>query len=131
MKKKITITLFFLFAIVSISFADTGYVYKGKVGKYPIVFTVWATAATASGDYYYVSQGANKKLQLAGENKGNNWWYFTETLHGDYNGTFLLMWDLTTRNGYKNVTGTYTNIYGDTYKVVLHCVKVIQNPYHI
>lgn len=130
MKKKIFITLFSLFAFVTLSFADTGYVYKGKVGKYPIVLTVWATAATASGDYYYVSQGANNRLQLDGENRGNNWWYFTETLHGDYNGTFRLKWNLTTRNGYKNITGTYTNIQGMTYNVVLNCVKVIPNPYH-
>ncbi len=42
MKKKIFITLLSLFAFVTLSFADTGYVYKGKVGKYPIELTMGA-----------------------------------------------------------------------------------------
>ena len=43
------------------SLADSGYVFKGKIGKYPIVLTIWATAAFADGEYYYVSESGKTK----------------------------------------------------------------------
>lgn len=124
MKKKILITLLSLFTFVTLSFADSGYVYKGKIGNYPVVVTLWATAAYASGEYYYVSQGPYNTLQLEGVNRGY-YWDFTETLNGDFNGSFRLKWNLATRTGYKTVTGTYTNLKGKTFKVVLNCIRLL------
>ena len=117
------------------SFADTFYVFKGKIGKYPVVVSILATAASASGDYYYVSQGKRKTLQLFGER--DVWgpddavWYFTETVKGKWNGQFRVRWDLSILNGYKRMTGVYRNVKGRTYKVNLTCVKSVRNPYHI
>lgn len=117
------------------SLADSGYVFKGKIGKYPIVLTIWATAAFADGEYYYVSQGKNKPLKLQGnydtEGYEDDVWYFTETVNGKRNGAFKLKWNLSIRDGYKTMKGTYRNIKGQSFNVVLNCVKVIENPDHI
>ena len=51
---------------------------------------VW-TAVEASGEYYYVNQGKNKKLQLTGAfiselDSPQLVWRFVETVNGKYNG---------------------------------------------
>lgn len=135
LKTKIVMSLLLAMFSLTTSLADCGYVFKGKIGKYPIVLTIWATAAFADGEYYYVSQGKNKTLELHGnydtEGYEENIWYFTETINGRRNGAFKVKWDVSTRTGYKRMTGIYRNIKGNSYKVTLTCVKVIENPDHI
>lgn len=132
-KTKIFLSLLLAMFSFSSSFADCLYVFKGKIGKYPVVVSILATASSASGDYYYVSQGKRKTLQLSGE--CDVWgdqavWYFTETVKGKWNGQFRVRWDPSSRNGYKRMTGIYRNVKGRTYKVNLTCVKSVVNPYH-
>lgn len=135
LKTKIIISLLLAMCSFTTSFADSGYVFKGEIGKYPIVLTIWATAAFADGEYYYVSQGKNKPLKLQGnydtEGYEDDVWYFTETVNGKRNGAFKLKWRRSVNNGYKRMTGTYVNIKGNSYYVNLTCVKVINNPDHI
>lgn len=131
--KKILVSFLFLLLSVTYSFADCVYVFKGKIGNYPIVLTILATAASASGEYYYVSQGKNKTLDLEGniDFYEDNVWYFTETVNGKRNGAFKVWWNLSTRYGYKTMRGIYKNIKGKSFNVELNCVKVISNPDHI
>lgn len=131
--KRFLASFLFLLLSATYSFADCGYVFKGKIGNYPIVLTIWATAVEASGEYYYVSQGKNKTLALEGylDFDEDNVWYFTERVNGKRNGAFKLKWNLSIRDGYKTMKGTYRNIKGQSFNVVLNCVKVIENPDHI
>ena len=49
-----------------ISTAQTAFEFKGRIGKYPIVVSLYGYVSGVEGDIYYVSQGKNKKLQLTG-----------------------------------------------------------------
>lgn len=135
LKTKIIISLLLAIFSFASSFADCKYVFRGRIGKYPIVLTIWTTAVFADGEYYYVSQGKNKTLKLSGnydlEGYEENIWYFTETVNGRKNGAFRVKWDVSTRNGYKRMIGTYVNVKGNSYYVNLTCVKAIVNPNHI
>ena len=68
--KKFIIKIFlsFLFAAFSwsISNAQTAFDFKGTIGKYPVVVSLYGYMSEVEGDIYYVSQGKNKKLQLRG-----------------------------------------------------------------
>lgn len=133
LKTKIIMSLLLAMCSFTTLLADSGYVFRGKIGNYPIVLTIWATAVEASGEYYYVSQGKNKTLALEGnlDFDEDNVWYFTERENGKRNGAFKLKWNLSIRDGYKTMKGTYRNIKGQSFNVVLNCVKVIENPDHI
>ena len=66
---KLRVVLSFLFAAFSwsISNAQTAFDFKGTIGKYPVVVSLYGYMSDIEGDMYYVSQGKNKKLQLRGE----------------------------------------------------------------
>lgn len=123
-------TLAFLLAVLSVSqaLAVSRFVFKGTIGKYPIVIILLATEEKAYGNYYYVSQGKDKTLNLAGvpdiENAEPDTWYFTERVEGSYNGTFILKWDRETYQGDKTLVGTYTNVKEQSYTVSLTCVEM-------
>ena len=104
--------------------------FKGKIGKYPIVMELNATAGSAWGDYYYVSQGSNNKLQLSGgpdfDDDSGLKWVLEETVDGKFNGFFVLRWDRFSeysKNGYTRITGTYVNVKNKKYNVDLKCYK--------
>ena len=88
----IKIFLSFLFAAFSwnISNAQTAFDFKGTIGKYPVVVSLYGYMSDIEGDMYYVSQGKNKKLQLRGEciselDSNQLSWKFIETVNGRYN----------------------------------------------
>lgn len=133
MKKSLFI-LTIIWAFVLHANADTGFVFKGKIGNYPIVMTIWATFGDAWGCYYYESQGKNNKLELHGEpdldSEEGNVWIFTETLSGvlnSFNGYFRMNWDRANPNV---MSGYYINKKGKMYRVNLRCVKTMSNPEH-
>ena len=107
--------------------ADSGYVFRGKIGNYPIVLTIWATAVEASGEYYYVSQGKNKKLQLTGAfiselDSPQLVWRFVETVNGKYNGVYYVVWNYFIGKS-SDIVGAYINSKGDEYEVNLKCTS--------
>ena len=72
--------------------------FKGKIGgQFPIVMELSATASSAWGSYYYVSQGPKKKLDLNGEvdldSESDTRWIIKEEVNGKFNGVFYLNWD--------------------------------------
>jgi hypothetical protein len=89
-----------------------------------------ATAGSAWGNYYYVSQGPKKKLNLNGEidldSESDSRWIFKEEVNGKYNGVFILNWDRLnsySANGYKTITGIYINVKKQQFSVDLKCYK--------
>ena len=128
------LVIFFLITVSStVAFADTGFVFKGKIGNYPIVMTIWATAGSVVGNYYYTSQGKEKQLSMSGEpmlDVEAPIWVFKEDLNNVHNGVFVLRWDRLDNPANEEIVGVYVNIKGQTYTVNLHCIKVISNPDH-
>ena len=115
---KLKIVLSFLFAAFSwsISNAQTAFDFKGTIGKYPVVVSLYGYMSEVEGDMYYVSQGKNKKLQLRGEciselDSNQLSWKFIETVNGRYNGTYYVVWNAFV-GGSKNMVGTYVNAKG-------------------
>ena len=135
-RKKIALTLLLAICSAASAWADTYFVFKGTIGDYPIVMGFWATLTSATGDYYYVSQGKNKKIKLEGqmdlECEEDNVWHFNEEINGKWNGMFRLKWDRST-DAYRNkyVEGIYVNAKGKRYTVRLTRVDMIANPDHI
>ena len=133
---KIALTLLLALCSATSALADTYFVFKGTIGDYPIVMGFWATLTSATGDYYYVSQGKNKKIKLEGqmdlECEEDNVWHFDEEINGKWNGMFRLKWDRST-DAYRNkyVEGIYVNAKGKRYTVRLTRVDMIANPDHI
>ena len=129
MKKRIIVILFALFACVVGIFAQGSSVFKfkGEIGgQYPIVMELSATASSAVGSYYYVSQGAKKKLYLSGEvdldSESDIRWIVKEEVNGKYNGVFILNWDrcnFYSPSGYKTITGLYINVKKQQFSVEL------------
>ncbi len=127
-----------LLLIICVCFAsfaksDSGFIYKGTIGKYSIVMEIWATATNVTGSYYYVSQGKQKSITLTGnaELGTSNIWIITEEIFGMFNGFFRLFWTRWQDNDeYKIITGEYINIKGKHFPVTLRCVKVMSNPDH-
>lgn len=115
---KLRVVLSFLFAAFSwsISNAQTAFDFKGTIGKYPVVVSLYGYMSDIEGDMYYVSQGKNKKLQLRGEciselDSNQLSWKFIETVNGRYNGTYYVVWNAFV-GGSKNMIGTYINAKG-------------------
>lgn len=135
-RHNIAFTLLLALCSATSAFADTYFVFKGTIGDYPIVMGFWATLTSATGDYYYVSQGKNKKIKLEGqmdlECEEDNVWHFDEEINGKWNGMFRLKWDRST-DAYRNkyVEGMYVNAKGKRYTVRLTRVDMIANPDHI
>lgn len=135
-RNKIALTLLLAICSAASAWADTYFVFKGTIGNYPIVMGFWATLTCATGDYYYVSQGKNKKIKLEGqmdlECEEDNVWHFDEEINGKWNGMFRLKWDRST-DAYRNkyVEGMYVNAKGKRYPVRLTRVDMISNPDHI
>lgn len=136
LRNKIALTLLLALCSAASTWADTYFVFKGTIGDYPIVMGFWATLTSATGDYYYVSQGKNKKIKLEGqmdlECEEDNVWHFNEEINGKWNGMFRLKWDRST-DAYRNkyVEGMYVNAKGKRYTVRLTRVDMIANPDHI
>ena len=136
LRNKIALTLLLVLCSAASAWADTYFVFKGTIGDYPIVMGFWATLTCATGDYYYVSQGKNKKIKLEGqmdlEFEEDNVWHFDEEINGKWNGMFRLKWDRST-DAYRNkyVEGMYVNAKGKRYPVRLTRVDMIANPDHI
>ena len=136
LRNKIALTLLLALCSATSAWADTYFVFKGTIGDYPIVMGFWATLTSATGDYYYVSQGKNKKIKLEGqmdlECEEDNVWHFDEEINGKWNGMFRLKWDRST-DAYRNkyVEGMYVNAKGKRYTVRLTRVDMIANPDHI
>ena len=136
LRNKIALTLLLALCSAASTWADTYFVFKGTIGDYPIVMGFWATLTSATGDYYYVSQGKNKKIKLEGqmdlECEEDNVWHFDEEINGKWNGMFRLKWDRST-DAYRNkyVEGMYVNAKGKRYTVRLTRVDMIANPDHI
>lgn len=131
MKRILLLTIFICFACIVK--ADTGFVFKGTIGKYPIVMEIWATASSISGSYYYVSQGKRNSISLTGTSEPDtiNNWIITEEILGMFNGFFRIYWTRWQDNDeYKNITGEYINIKGKHFPVKLRCVKIMSNPEH-
>lgn len=87
---------------------------------------VW-TAVEASGEYYYVSQGKNKKLQLTGAfiselDSPQLVWRFVETVNGKYNGVYYVVWNYFIGKS-SDIVGAYINSKGDEYEVNLKCTS--------
>ena len=96
MKKYLIICLFLMTAIMSS--AQTAFDFKGTIGKYPIVVSLYGYVSGVEGDIYYVSQGKNKKLQLTGAfiselDSPQLVWRFVETVNGKYNGVYYVVWN--------------------------------------
>lgn len=126
---KLRIILLLIFAAISwkISHAQTGFEFKGTIGKYPVVMYLQGYISGIVGDIYYVSQGKDKKLYLEGEyiNDLENpvlTWKINETYNGKYNGTFNVEWNAFV-GGSQDIVGKYTNIKGKTYDVNLKCTR--------
>ena len=126
---KLRVVLSFLFAAFSwsISNAQTAFDFKGTIGKYPVVVSLYGYMSDIEGDMYYVSQGKNKKLQLRGEciselDSNQLSWKFIETVNGRYNGTYYVVWNAFV-GGSKNMVGTYVNAKGREFQVNFKCVK--------
>ena len=88
--------LLFVFAFSSISYSQTAFEFKGRIGKYPVVVSLYGYVSGVEGEIYYVSQGKNKKLQLRGEciselDSNQLSWKFIETVNGKYNGTYYVI----------------------------------------
>ena len=136
LRNKIALPLLLALCSAASTWADTYFVFKGTIGDYPIVMGFWATLTSATGDYYYVSQGKNKKIKLEGqmdlECEEDNVWHFNEEINGKWNGMFRLKWDRST-DAYRNkyVEGIYVNAKGKRYTVRLTRVDMIANPDHI
>lgn len=136
LRHKIALALLLAICSAASAWADTYFVFKGTIGNYPIVMGFWATLTSATGDYYYVSQGKNKKIKLEGqmdlECEEDNVWHFDEEINGKWNGMFRLKWDRST-DAYRNkyVEGMYVNAKGKRYPVRLTRVDMIANPDHI
>ena len=136
LRNKIALMLLLAICSAASAWADTYFVFKGTIGNYPIVMGFWATLTRATGDYYYVSQGKNKKIKLEGqmdlECEEDNIWHFDEEINGKWNGMFRLKWDRST-DAYRNkyVEGMYVNAKGKRYPVRLTRVDMIANPDHI
>lgn len=119
MKRYLIICLFLLTAIMSS--AQTAFDFKGTIGKYPVVVSLYGYMSDIEGDMYYVSQGKNKKLQLRGEciselDSNQLSWKFIETVNGKYNGTYYVVWNA--------FVGTYVNAKDREFQVNLKCVKI-------
>lgn len=105
--------------------------FKGKIGgQFPIVMELSATASSAWGSYYYVSQGPKKKLDLSGEvdlnSESDIRWIIKEEVNGKFNGVFILDWDRLSSystGGYKTITGLYINVKKQQFSVDLKCYK--------
>lgn len=111
----------------SISYAQIAFDFKGTIGKYPVVVSLYGYMSEVEGDMYYVSQGKNKKLQLRGEciselDSNQLSWKFTETVNGKYNGMYYVVWNAFV-GGSKNMVGTYVNAKGREFQVNFKCVK--------
>lgn len=109
------------------SSAQTAFDFKGTIGKYPVVVSLYGYVSEVEGDMYYVSQGKNKKLQLRGEciselDSNQLSWKFIETVNGRYNGTYYVVWNAFV-GGSKNMVGTYVNAKGREFQVNFKCVK--------
>lgn len=96
MKKYLIICLFLMTAIMSS--AQTAFDFKGTIGKYPIVVSLYGYVSGVEGDIYYVSQGKNKKLQLTGAfiselDSPQLVWRFVETVNSKYNGVYYVVWN--------------------------------------
>lgn len=135
-RNKIALMLLLVLCSAASACADTYFVFKGTIGDYPIVMGFLATLTSATGDYYYVSQGKNKRIKLEGqmdlECEEDNVWHFDEEINGKWNGMFRLKWDRST-DAYHNkyVEGMYVNAKGKRYTVRLTRVDMIANPDHI
>lgn len=135
-RHKIAFALLLALYSAASAWADTYFVFKGTIGNYPIVMGFGATLTSATGDYYYVSQGENMKIRLEGqmdlECEEDNVWYFDETINGKWNGMFRLKWDRSTDAYHnKHVEGMYVNAKGKRYLVRLTRVDMYSNPDHI
>ena len=126
---KVKIFLSFLFVVLSwgVSYAQTAFDFKGTIGKYPVVVSLYGYMSEVEGDMYYVSQGKNKKLQLRGEciselDSNQLSWKFIETVNGKYNGTYYVVWNASA-GGSKNMVGTYVNAKGREFQVNFKCVN--------
>ena len=80
------------------SSAQTAFDFKGTIGKYPIVVSLYGYVSGVEGDIYYVSQGKNKKLQLTGAfiselDSPQLVWRFVETVNSKYNGVYYVVWN--------------------------------------
>lgn len=84
MKRTLLFTIFFCFACIVK--ADTGFIFKGTIGKYPIVMEIWATATSVTGSYYYSSQGKRNSINISGfaDTETENVWIITEEINGDF-----------------------------------------------
>ena len=130
--KRILTIITFLHLFVSAAQADTGFVFRGKIGNYPIEMTIWATATSVVGEYYYLSQGKNK-IELDGNaepNSSDDIWIIKETVDYFFNGFFRLKWDRWSEEGQKVITGEYINTKLKHFSVSLKCVKIMSNPEH-
>ncbi|MBR3455029.1 MAG: hypothetical protein IKH26_06880 [Bacteroidaceae bacterium] len=129
--KKLVLFFVLSWAVLSVSAQGNGvFRFKGKIGNYPIVMELNATAASAWGDYYYVSQGSKNKLQLNGDrdlsDESGLKWVLEETVDDKLNGYFFLRWDRLSeysKDGSMRITGTYINVKNKKYTVELKCDK--------
>lgn len=129
MSKRITTLFFgFFFCLIGISAQGNAvYKFKGKIGgKYAIIMELNATASSAWGSYYYVSQGPKKKLELSGEpdfdEQSDTQWILQEEVDGHFNGMFVLNWDRFSeysRDGAMHITGTYINVKKQKFSIKL------------
>ena len=125
MKKYLIICLFLMTAIMSS--AQTAFDFKGTIGKYPIVVSLYGYVSGVEGDIYYVSQGKNKKLQLTGAfiselDSPQLVWRFVETVNGKYNGVYNVVWNYFIGKS-SDIVGAYINSKGDEYEVNLKCTS--------
>jgi hypothetical protein len=129
--KKLVLFVLLSWAVLSASAQGNAvFRFKGKIGNYPIVMELNATATSAWGDYYYVSQGPKNKLQLNGNRDFDDdtelKWVLEETVDDELNGYFFLRWDRLSeysKDGSMRITGTYINVKNKKYNVELKCDK--------
>ena len=109
------------------SSAQTAFDFKGTIGKYPVVVSLYGYVSGVEGDIYYVSQGKNKKLQLTGAfiselDSPQLVWRFVETVNGKYNGVYNVVWNYFIGKS-SDIVGAYINSKGDEYEVNLKCTS--------
>lgn len=126
---KVKIFLSFLFVVLSwgVSYAQTAFEFKGRIGKYPVVMSLYGYVSGVEGDIYYVSQGKNKELQLTGVfiselDSSQLVWRFVETVNGKYNGVYYVVWNYFIGKS-SDIVGAYINSKGDEYEVILKCTS--------
>ena len=132
MKKVLLSLLILMFSCLQMSAQGNAvYKFKGKLGeKFPIMMELCASDISAWGEYFYISQGASKKLKLDGEPDVNEEtgtrWMLKETVNSKLNGVFMLVWDRRgnyAKNGHLLITGTYFNAKNQQFSVVLKCYE--------